>query len=456
MRSLLPLPLIFLGFASPAISQQTAADTAEAYRRSAESIDKDLRAALEELAALRDRIAAEKQPLSITSEKVAAELREKRRKADLARTSKEAAEAEFTKVDNDLKAWRDEKLYLESLFMDFRRSWETSKGVATIPAPGEPPGPADPSQSLDLAALVIGEMNQGGKLGTLPGEVVGPDGRLVPGTFLKAGPVHWFLSEDKQIAGLVGEGPDLNARLVNTNVSASSLDSLIQGGSADLIVDPTMGSAVALSETETDFLTHLKQGGFWVWPIILLAFIALVTAVIKWIQLAKIREFGSTSVKAVLQALNAGDSSEALGAAGSIRHPARNLLERGIHIVTDNPRASRDDLEEALFEQYLEATPPLQRGLPLIAIASATAPLLGLLGTVTGMMETFRLITVFGSGDAKSLASGISEALITTEFGLVVAIPALIAHSLLSRKVQSIKSAMEMTSLAFLNGIRNS
>ncbi len=69
------------------------------------------------------------------------------------------------------------------------------------------------------------------------------------------------------------------------------------------------------------------------------------------------------------------------------------------------------------------------------------------------MIETFRLINIFGTGDAKSLASGISEALVTTEFGLIVAIPALILHALLSRKVQGIKSAMEMTSLAFLNGI---
>ena len=70
------------------------------------------------------------------------------------------------------------------------------------------------------------------------------------------------------------------------------------------------------------------------------------------------------------------------------------------------------------------------------------------------MIETFRLINVFGTGDAKSLASGISEALVTTEFGLIVAIPALILHALLSRKVQGIKSTLEMTSLAFLNGIK--
>jgi biopolymer transport protein ExbB len=106
-----------------------------------------------------------------------------------------------------------------------------------------------------------------------------------------------------------------------------------------------------------------------------------------------------------------------------------------------------------MFETFLEEQPALQRGLPFIAIASATAPLLGLLGTVTGMIETFRLINLFGTSDARNLASGISEALVTTEFGLIVAIPALILHALLSRKVQGIKATMEMASLAFLNGI---
>ena len=115
-----------------------------------------------------------------------------------------------------------------------------------------------------------------------------------------------------------------------------------------------------------------------------------------------------------------------------------------------NPR----EVEEALYEKFLEILPPLQRGLPLVAIASATAPLLGLLGTVTGMIHTFELINIFGTGDARSLASGISEALITTEFGLVVAIPALILHALLSRKVQGIRSTLELTSLAFVNGLK--
>jgi biopolymer transport protein ExbB len=88
-----------------------------------------------------------------------------------------------------------------------------------------------------------------------------------------------------------------------------------------------------------------------------------------------------------------------------------------------------------------------------LALSAAAAPLLGLLGTVTGMINTFNMITVFGAGDPKTLAGGISEALITTEFGLVVAIPSLLLHAVLSRRVKGVLASMEQTTVAFINGL---
>ena len=91
--------------------------------------------------------------------------------------------------------------------------------------------------------------------------------------------------------------------------------------------------------------------------------------------------------------------------------------------------------------------------LPVVAIAAATAPLLGLLGTVTGMINTFKVISVFGTGDPKTLSGGISEALVTTEFGLIVAIPSLLIHAVISRKAKGVMGAMEQISVAFINGV---
>ena len=91
--------------------------------------------------------------------------------------------------------------------------------------------------------------------------------------------------------------------------------------------------------------------------------------------------------------------------------------------------------------------------LPFVAVSAAAAPLLGLLGTVTGIINTFKLITVFGTGDVKTLSSGISEALITTELGLCVAIPSLLFHAYLSRKAKGVVDDMEKVGIAFVNQI---
>jgi len=95
----------------------------------------------------------------------------------------------------------------------------------------------------------------------------------------------------------------------------------------------------------------------------------------------------------------------------------------------------------------------LERFLPFLAITAATAPLLGLLGTVIGMIKTFQLITIFGTGDAKSLSSGISEALVTTALGLIVAIPVLIVHGALTRMAKRKLGLLEELSVAFVNGV---
>ena len=106
-----------------------------------------------------------------------------------------------------------------------------------------------------------------------------------------------------------------------------------------------------------------------------------------------------------------------------------------------------------MYEQVLTTRLRLQGLLPFIAICAASAPLLGLLGTVTGIINTFKMITIFGSGDVKSLSGGISEALITTKFGLIVAIPSLLLHAFLSRKARGVVGRMEAAGVAFINQI---
>jgi biopolymer transport protein ExbB len=122
-------------------------------------------------------------------------------------------------------------------------------------------------------------------------------------------------------------------------------------------------------------------------------------------------------------------------------------------IGVEHLHETKELIEEVMFERLLDTRFRLNRALPFIAVGAACAPLLGLLGTVTGIISTFKLLTVFGSGDIKMLSAGISEALITTECGLYVAIPSLLSHAFLSRKAKSVTDKMERQAIAFMAGV---
>ncbi|MFT7405415.1 MotA/TolQ/ExbB proton channel family protein [Zhongshania sp.] len=115
-----------------------------------------------------------------------------------------------------------------------------------------------------------------------------------------------------------------------------------------------------------------------------------------------------------------------------------NSLGRVLKVHEDNPTMDPETLELKLSEAILKETPRLENSLNLLKIIAAVAPLLGLLGTVTGMIITFQAITIFGAGDPKAMAGGISGALVTTVLGLVVAIPTVLLHTFVSGRAKKI------------------
>ncbi len=117
---------------------------------------------------------------------------------------------------------------------------------------------------------------------------------------------------------------------------------------------------------------------------------------------------------------------------------SNNPLGRVLSVYQENTNADTETLELKLGEAILKELPPLQRGILFIKIISVVAPLLGLLGTVTGMIETFQAMALFGTGDASVMAGGISQALMTTVLGLVVAIPTVLLHTFVSGRSKRI------------------
>jgi biopolymer transport protein ExbB len=224
---------------------------------------------------------------------------------------------------------------------------------------------------------------------------------------------------------------------------------LAAGREARVGLDVTGGKARALAQITGGFSSMVRKGGLWVWPIMLLAALSLMIGLWKWWQLRTARNPGEAWVAAILAAIRNGETERAKNLAAQTRHPVGAVMRRLI-----NAGADADSAEEILYEQLLGVQARAASWLPVIGTTAAAAPLLGLLGTVSGMIRTFHLITLFGSGDPKPLAGGISEALVTTLFGLIVAIPALLLHAWLNRRSQGIVQTTERLGLFFVNSIR--
>ncbi len=151
----------------------------------------------------------------------------------------------------------------------------------------------------------------------------------------------------------------------------------------------------------------------------------------------------------MLRIWSSGRRDKALNHARGIPGPAGDLLATAVEHVDEK----KEYIEEILYEKMLAARTKLERGLAFLALTATVGPLMGLLGTVMGMIATFKLISSFGSGDPKVLAAGISEALIATASGMTVAIPALLLHAFLGRMAKGIIGSMEQTSVGFINGV---
>ncbi len=136
--------------------------------------------------------------------------------------------------------------------------------------------------------------------------------------------------------------------------------------------------------------------------------------------------------------------------AGSKTLDVRNPLGRVLKVGEDNFKKDIDTLELKLAEAIMSERPSIERGIGAVRIISVVAPLAGLLGTVTGMIVTFQMITLYGTGDPKLMAGGISQALVTTVLGLLVAIPTTLLHSFTASSAKGIISVLEEQSTGIL------
>lgn len=212
-----------------------------------------------------------------------------------------------------------------------------------------------------------------------------------------------------------------------TNSADRISDADVSSGYVSFSVDPSGPSGGALLANlvqNPSLLERIQQGGIIGYIILAIGGITLLYAIFKYVMLW----LTSRAVHAQLSSTTPNQS---------------NPLGRVLSVGKTHMKDEIDRLELKLAEAIMGERPAIERGISFVKIVSVVAPLAGLLGTVTGMIITFQQITLFGTGDPKIMAGGISQALVTTVLGLVVAIPTTLAHSFLQSSARSVVDVLE-------------
>ena len=269
------------------------------------------------------------------------------------------------------------------------------------------------------------EMTESAKVSRFSAEMIKLDGEKVTQEVIRVGSYNLVSGEgyvtydiENQLIKELPKQPE--SRFVDSTQTLLAASS----GFVPFGLDPTRGQLLALQIQVPTLEERIHQGGIPGYVIISLGIIALIIAVAKFVSLTLL------GMKVNTQAKNAGSPS------------TTNPLGRIVSVYQENSDVDSETLQLKIDEAILKEQPAINRFVGFIKIISMVAPLLGLLGTVIGMIVTFQAITLFGTGDPKTMAGGISQALITTVLGLTVAIPTVLLHYFVHSRAQSIMQVL--------------
>jgi len=279
-------------------------------------------------------------------------------------------------------------------------------------------------QLRDLWEVMIQQIAEQAKTATYTTRVVLASGEAVEDTITRIGPFVAFadgkyLTYKSGNLQFLAKQPPGNITAAASNVEKASGDGFVRGA-----IDPSLGALLDLQVDTPTVRERVDQGRFIGKVILVAAAFGMVVGVYKWLTLTMI--------------------------AGAVRGQIRrkkaskgNPLGR---VMLAYEKTQSNDVETValkLDDAILKELPKLESGLNLVKVLAATAPLLGLLGTVIGMINTFQAITLFGTGDPQIMAGGISEALVTTVLGLIAAIPLLLLHSFAAGAAKRVSQILE-------------
>ena len=364
-----------------------------------------------------------------------ANLASENRRADRLRKEYEESEKKLTEYEQSL---RDLAGDLNDLFAIVRQTSLSAHGVlqtSLVAAEHQERSPflydlgkGEKPPSIEsikrLWTTILTEIVESGKVVKFNATVIKPQGDEVQQQVTRAGVFTSvskgaflrYLPESGKLVELSRQPSKRFQRM------ASSLESS-QAGVQAMALDPSKGAILSLMVQSPDVKERLQQGGSIGYLILILGAIGVLLVIPRALGLFFTR-------RRVEKQAKTGEETT--------KNPLGRLQALAAKMNSNNV----DAISLRLDEQLAEESSLLNRGLPTVAVLAAVSPLLGLLGTVTGMIETFQSITLFGTGDPKLMSGGISQALITTQLGLAVAIPLVLFHSLLTGRVNRLTESL--------------
>lgn len=408
----------------------------------------DLRAETEALAQQRAEIAARRREVASRLRAKEEDLRKLREEIEGARRVRRQDAEAFLAQREVLSASRQREAERAALTRESRRALDSLLPRVLAPdfsALDKALEAGDPSATRLLLHLLDGLSSALSAPTRIPASILAPDGSVRDGQAILLGPLAWFRAHNAPLSGQLYDRESELPRLFPAG-DPDALQTLFEEGHSEIAIDLAQGRALERAVASRSLVQLLRAGGLTMVPLGLTALAALLLTLLKTFALLPLRGRDDACVHALSSALRAGDPAGAAAVAAQAPTPLRELLDG----LLAHPRADAEQLEEILHERMLGLLPRLDRHLGTLAVLGGIAPLLGLLGTVTGMITTFELVTLFGSGNERILSQGISEALVTTMTGLVIAVPVLLAHAFLSRRVRVLVGELEQSIASLL------
>jgi biopolymer transport protein ExbB len=302
-----------------------------------------------------------------------------------------------------------------------------------------------------IVDFLFKEIDEQGNIVRRSGDFVGPDGKNAIGEIIRIGKwTTFYRMADGSVGFLVPENTGKRLIAITAEIPMSTQGAIKDyfNGKTKIAPIDISGSGLGFTElTESeDWRDKLEQGGPLMYAILAVGIFAILLGIERIIVLGTKARASDKIMDEIKSMVSKGNLKKARDFCSSkSRIPTCQMLDN----VMEHGGTTLEVLENALQEAILRQTPKLERFLTTLALLAAISPLLGLLGTVTGMITTFKVITQVGTGDPTMMAGGISEALLTTQFGLVTAVPIMLVHHFLKSQVDKIIGDMQEKGTAF-------